>query len=134
MDEPNGPIRLPMVEEDEPEAPGSVDAVRPRTRAECTNGPRPCPWVGCRMNTYLDVDRRTGRVALSRPGEPDEVPADTSCALDLAERGGMSLSEVGDVLGVVRERVRQIEEEALTKVRLRSNLGELASGLGAWPW
>jgi len=86
------------------------------------------------MNTYLDVDRRTGRVALSRPGEPDEVPADTSCALDLAERGGMSLSEVGDVLGVVRERVRQIEEEALTKVRLRSNLGELASGLGAWPW
>lgn len=37
-----------------------------------------------------------------------------SCALDLAEeRGGMTLEEISGVLGVTRERVRQIETRGL---------------------
>jgi len=40
-----------------------------------------------------------------------------SCSLDLAERGGMTLTEVGDVLGITRERTRQIEALAMHKLR-----------------
>jgi hypothetical protein len=37
------------------------------------------------------------------------------CALLWADRGGMTLEEVGTVIGVCRERVRQIEEAALAR-------------------
>jgi Sigma-70, region 4 len=47
------------------------------------------------------------------PGvEPDEVPADSSCALDVADRG-ITLEEIGGILHVSREAVRQIEKRAL---------------------
>jgi hypothetical protein len=38
-----------------------------------------------------------------------------SCVLDEAERGPQTLEHIADVLGVTRERVRQIEAKALTK-------------------
>jgi hypothetical protein len=37
--------------------------------------------------------------------------------LDAAERGGMMLDEIGEVLNLSRERVRQIEAEALEKIK-----------------
>jgi len=40
-----------------------------------------------------------------------------TCALDVADRGGATLGEVGSVLGVTRERVRQLEERALRRLR-----------------
>jgi DNA-directed RNA polymerase sigma subunit (sigma70/sigma32) len=39
-----------------------------------------------------------------------------SCALDVADRGDHTLNEGGEMLGVSRERVRQIEEQALHKL------------------
>ena len=42
------------------------------------------------------------------------------CALDLAGEGGMSLDAIGQLFGVTRERVRQIESEALAKLRVWS--------------
>jgi hypothetical protein len=38
------------------------------------------------------------------------------CVLDQTMRGGMTLDEIGDVMGISRERVRQIEESAKAKV------------------
>ncbi len=40
-----------------------------------------------------------------------------SCVLDVADRGGITLEEVGDALGLTRERVRQIETRGLIKVK-----------------
>jgi hypothetical protein len=33
-----------------------IDRLRPRTRADCINGPRPCPWVGCRHHLAISWD------------------------------------------------------------------------------
>ncbi len=84
---------------------------KPRTRAECANVPRPCPFMTCRYNNGVYV---VGKVVHERPQS-----AEKSCALDLADRGESTLEEVGNVLGVTRERVRQIETLGLEHLRWR---------------
>jgi hypothetical protein len=97
-------------------APGAdYPSARPATRADCLRMPRPCPFVSCRYHLYLDVSLRTGAIFLNATVEPDEM-ADT-CALDVAERGGCQLEIVGRLLGVTRERIRQIESRALNRLR-----------------
>ena len=89
---------------------------RPRTRKSCGQVPRPCPYVGCKYNLYLDVNPATGSVKLNFPQlEPHEMRE--SCALDLAEQGGLNKKEVGKVLNLSRERIRQIQDEAVGKLR-----------------
>jgi len=39
-----------------------------------------------------------------------------SCALDLAEEGGLTLEDVGAVMNLTRERIRQIEMSGLAKL------------------
>jgi hypothetical protein len=88
---------------------------RPKTRADCP-ARRPCPFVGCRYNLFLDV-LQDGSVVLTYPGlSPLEVPKCASCALDAAERGPLRLEGVGELLRLTRERVRQIERRALEKM------------------
>ena len=76
--------------------------IAPRTRGDClpggVNEARPCPWSRCQWN--LDSD-----------GE--------SCVLDVADQGGLALDAVGEILGLSRERVRQIESVALRKMAAR---------------
>ncbi len=103
---------------------------------------RPCPWVGCKHHLLFHVspsgsirfnrDRKTGRNAaittksprVGRRGEAllnDAVERlfelDQSCALDVAEWGGIGDSEVGVILGITYERSRQIAASALAKVK-----------------
>jgi hypothetical protein len=85
---------------------------RPATRGECAGLPRPCPYVGCRHHLYLDVGK-AGGVKLSTTLDPSAMPA--SCSLDMADRGESTLEEIGELLGVTRERVRQIEARAQAK-------------------
>lgn len=85
-----------------------TDHTRPRTRADCIDGPRPCPYVGCRHHLGLDV-REGGSIAYSGAVE--------TCSLDVADEGGLPLLEVGRIIGVTRERIRQIEREALWKLQ-----------------
>lgn len=97
------------------EAP-DIDHERPRTRAECALGPRPCPFVGCRWNLYLDVIGTS--IKLNFPDlEPGQMRE--SCALDVAARGGIPHGDVGRLLNLTRERVRQIEDNALRKLARR---------------
>jgi hypothetical protein len=74
-------------------------------------GLRPCPFIGCKHHLWSDV-AKSGSLIIARPSQPPEEMGE-SCALDLAARGGMSLSEVSDIMNITRERVRQIEEHAL---------------------
>ena len=95
---------------------------RPHTRGECVGGARPCLYVGCRHNLYLDVNL-TGGLKLNFPDlEPEDLVE--TCSLDVADRGTTTLEDVGHMMNLTRERVRQIEVRALLRVRvLAEDLG-----------
>jgi len=88
---------------------------RPKIRGECTHR-RPCPWVGCRHHLWLEVSPAGSVKLLFGCAELDDLP--DTCALDAAERGGLTLREVGRRLNITRERARQIEWWALLKMFL----------------
>jgi hypothetical protein len=88
---------------------------RPKKRSECVDGPRPCPHVACRHHLYLDVNPHTGTIKLNFP-DLEVWELAVSCALDVADVGGTPIERVGDFLNVTRERIRQIETQALAKL------------------
>jgi len=92
----------------------------PRTRAECKEIPRPCPYVRCRYHLYLDVRQETRfqaiRINFPHLEGPEEMTF--SCALDEAgaHPDGLTLDLLAQRLNVTRERVRQLEESAVRKL------------------
>ena len=96
-----------------------VDIPRPTTRAECKEEARPCPWVACKHHLYLDINPETGSIKINFPDlEPWEL--NHTCALDVAERGGITLEEVGEIMNLTRERIRQVEVRGLLKLKMGS--------------
>jgi Sigma-70, region 4 len=103
----------------------------PKTRGDClaggSNEARPCRWVSCKW--YLPRMSWDAKV---------------TCALDVADLGGSTLEEVGGFLGITRERVRQIEERTLRKLKVtdrgmlsRDSLQDLSEVVVApkgWNW
>lgn len=91
---------------------------RPKTRADCSGVPRPCPYVGCKYNTYLEV-KKNGSILFRKPGlEPDEVDPLNSCVLDIIDRSGsVSCEEAGEALGVTRHQVASVEMDVLGRLR-----------------
>ena len=90
---------------------------RPKSRKECAGGIRPCPFVSCRHHLYLDVNQDKGSLKLNFPDlEVWEMPE--TCSLDVADRGGMTLEEVGEILNLTRERIRQVEVRGLLKLKM----------------
>jgi hypothetical protein len=88
---------------------------RPHTRRECAEGPRPCPHVSCRHHLYLDVNPSTGTIKLNFP-DLEVWELAISCALDVADLGGTAIELVSELMNVTRERVRQIEMQALSRL------------------
>ena len=96
-----------------------VDIPRPTSRAECREEMRPCPWVACKHHLYLDINPETGSIKINFPDlEPWELK--NTCALDVAERGGITLEEVGEIMNLTRERIRQVEVRGLLKLKMGS--------------
>lgn len=89
---------------------------RPKMRSECVDGPRPCPFVSCKYHLYLDVKDETQSIKLNFP-HLEVWELEHTCALDVAEQGGMTLEEVGHIMNLTRERVRQVEVAGLEKLR-----------------
>jgi len=96
-----------------------VDVVRPETRNECMSMARPCPFVSCSHHLYLDVNPESGAIKLNFPHLEVWEMAET-CSLDVADRGGITLEEVGAILNLTRERIRQVEVRGLTKIKLHT--------------
>lgn len=69
----------------------------------CLEVQRPCPRTSCRFH-----------LGPERPGVPLGDLSET-CTLDVADRGGITLEQVGVVLGLTRERIRQIETKGLER-------------------
>ncbi len=98
-----------------------TDVERPLERVECKGMPRPCPFVSCKHHLYLDVNQETGSIKLNFPDlEPWELKE--SCALDVADRGGITLEEVGEIMNLTRERIRQVEVRGLLKLKMDGDI------------
>ena len=96
------------------------DVARPHTREECLNMPRPCPFVSCEHHLYLDVNPDSGAIKLNFPHLEVWEMAET-CSLDVADRGGITLEDVGAILNLTRERIRQVEVRGLVKIRTKNS-------------
>ena len=93
-----------------------LEALRPKNRQDCIHGERPCPWVSCKYHLYLDINLRTGSIKLNFP---DIEPWDMvdSCVLDIADQGPVTLEDVGRIMNLTRERIRQLEASASERVK-----------------
>jgi hypothetical protein len=101
-----------------------ADVERPVTRAECVNGERPCPFVSCKHHLFLDVSARTGAIKLNFP-DLEVWEMTETCALDVADRGGTTLEEVGAIMNLTRERIRQVEVKGLAKLEALRDMATL---------
>ena len=100
---------------------------RPRNARECRPGApgrwwgkAACPYISCRQHLGLTVTEAGGVKLLT--GLDD---GRGSCALDLAGEGARTLEEVGEVLGVSRQRMEQTEKEIGRKNRALAELFKL---------
>jgi hypothetical protein len=104
--------------------PEDTASQRPRTRAECLEGERPCPFVSCKHHLFLDVSTKTGAIKLNFP-DLEVWEMTETCALDVADRGGTTLEEVGAIMNLTRERIRQVEVKGLAKLQAIADMAAL---------
>lgn len=95
---------------------------RPKERGDCAGQTGPCIWAACPYNLYLDVNPETGSVKFNFPGK-EIWEIEHICALDVADRGGSTLEDVGDIMNLTRERIRQVETRVLEKIRAAVETG-----------
>jgi hypothetical protein len=93
-----------------------TDFDRPKSRLDCVSNERPCPHVSCKYHLYLDVNPETGSIKLNFP-DIEVWEMTETCSLDVAIRGGITLEEVGEIMNLTRERIRQLEMSGLTKIQ-----------------
>lgn len=104
--------------------PDVEDVARPKVREDCAQAERPCPFVSCKHHLYLDVSARTGAIKLNFP-DLEVWEMTETCALDVADRGGTTLEEVGAIMNLTRERIRQVEVKGLAKLEALKDMTAL---------
>lgn len=109
-----------------------TDYWKPRMRAECVEGARPCPFVSCQHHLYLDVSARTGAIKLNFP-DLEVWEMNETCGLDVADRGGTTLEDVGAIMNLTRERIRQVEVKALAKLEALRDMSALRDYIDEGP-
>ena len=109
-----------------------TDYWKPRTRADCSGGARPCPYISCKHHLFIDVSSRTGAIKLNFP-DIEVWEMNESCALDVADRGGTTLEDVGAIMNLTRERIRQLEVKALAKLNAHDDMLSLRDYIDEGP-
>lgn len=109
---------------------------RPKTRAECVKGPRPCPWVSCRYSTFFDLPHSDGKRRLKVLAESSSLKLDElsdswleswqstrySCVLDIADEAfdsgeSTDLSVIAEATGLETGSASVILRRAASKFR-----------------
>lgn len=104
---------------------------QPRTRGECEGGRearengQDCPHVLCRHHLLGELARRPEAEAVAAMAARLRGEWSGSCALDVAEAGGIGARELAAILGVSTERADQICYEAGSRMRRRLALDGL---------
>jgi hypothetical protein len=101
-----------------------VDYWKPKMRSECVDMERPCPFVSCKYHLYVDVHPVRGSIKVNFTDQEVWEMTET-CALDIADRGGITLEEVGEIMNLTRERVRQVETAGLAKLAALNDVARL---------
>lgn len=102
---------------------------KPRIRAECEKGIRPCPYVSCTYNLYLDIKNYTKKKGFTvNFPHLDPTEMGYSCVLDVVDDHpeGLTRQQVAELMNVSPERVRQIESLALYKVSCQTSVTEMS--------
>jgi len=95
----------------------------PLTWGDCQDDEEPCPYVSCRYHLFLGVDESSGSLKLNFPdlfdpdGAPEVEKMPATCALKVAELGGITLETMGELMNITRERARQLEASSLERLR-----------------
>lgn len=97
---------------------------RPKFRADCEDGPRPCPFVGCRLHLLIDVDER-GRLFKTRDFDEDDANSivealhdmPQTCAWDVGQAGNHTQQEVARLLNVDQSSVSHTETSGMRRAR-----------------
>lgn len=88
----------------------------PNTRGDCINGARPCPHITCKYHLYNDVSEYCQSIATPAPMLCNMCE---TCALDIAEEGGMSTQQVANLIGVSEWFVRYACNKGMKKMAKR---------------
>lgn len=111
-----------------PERPETHIPGRPKVRADCGQICRPCPYVGCRYNMFLDLTPTGGIIFNHKDIEPGEVDPEKSCALDIAAGEPLTCIQAAELLNLTNTRVDQIERQALSRFGATARIYELDPG------
>jgi hypothetical protein len=89
----------------------------PVTVGDCYEAwPGPCPWVSCQYHLLWAHPLMVRKIRLEKISDDavvDFIEAmPETCVLRMAARDGMNLQEIGLVLGMTRERIRQLIDPA----------------------
>lgn len=101
-----------------------TDYWKPKMRSECVDMERPCPFVSCKYHLYVDVHPVRGSIKVNFT-DLEVWEMTETCALDIADRGGITLEEVGEIMNLTRERVRQVETAGLGKLAALTDIARL---------
>lgn len=98
----------------------ALDIIRPKTYDDCLavgwgTKENPCPFFSCKNNLFLDVNDDGEIKFIHKKKDFDQIPE--TCLNRAIENGPLDFKQISELIGVVRERARQIKNEAKEKIR-----------------